>query len=877
MTCTRVGVALLLFCMPVSAQADVPCLLSFQGVLTDESGSPRPNGLHVITFSLYDAAIGGTPNWQETLEVSTVDGVFAVVLGKIVPLTTPPFHQPLWLGVTPQGSPELTPRTELTTAPYAFIAKSLAGSEIVRWRYVMRGAPLGPGGPGFVGFIGGPGGGGGIGGIGGIGGSGSIGPPPGFISFPPDNLPPGFISLPGSTGIPGSTGSPGSSTPPGFITLAPGFVGSAPGSEDAESVISADQLIGLYFDLFAVFGEGIFDNLDDDLKSRLEAAAAKLYDMGWEASGQPVRASVVADMVEEMNAILTSAGADQASQAFRDKLIERFGKEFCETFDSAALAGKTQEERDKLGEGMANGLNLMPTFPKPTSIKLSKGWLASLRKTFELPSFTLGTFPDPTSGTPPTDEEEEEAVKAVELIQTQVIVSGKSEVLDATPTETKQSIGQSFANLFDLSPVAQVVESIFTKASSVLKSSVAGISTLVTDGVSNAASAVLDFFSSGFNALFSDTTISNMSQENRDELAESAENMLDLTNAARVGADGKLPASVLPATTSTTALVNDDDDLALDCSTVNSSYGSECALTGVLSGASSVSTAQLNVTGNTFLTGGLFGSTMNMTTVSSDDVNVDGTLTFGDGSTLTTAPTAGDATVVETPNGEIAIQCSDHASYQADCTVNGPLRPQDVITSWMDVTNGTTTDFLTVNSSANFSGTFSASSVDATFNSVTAASVFQTSDERLKTDVRDSQYGLDDVLRLRPVMYRWRDEPEVGSKVGLIAQEVGDVIDEVVQADTTSEGYLSVAYAELVPVLIQAIQDQQEIIERQQRNIDEVRVAHEQTREDLRVTQTQMHEMMSLVRSLAPTAAGEVQQVDWVAPATHRADGDAGS
>jgi hypothetical protein len=78
------------------------------------------------------------------------------------------------------------------------------------------------------------------------------------------------------------------------------------------------------------------------------------------------------------------------------------------------------------------------------------------------------------------------------------------------------------------------------------------------------------------------------------------------------------------------------------------------------------------------------------------------------------------------------------------------------------------------------------------------------SDRRLKRDIEDSPYGLDAVRRLRAVRFNWRDLPNPHKTVGLIAQEVQGVVDEVVydNGDTMSVSYLS-----LIPVLISAIQE----------------------------------------------------------------------
>lgn len=79
-----------------------------------------------------------------------------------------------------------------------------------------------------------------------------------------------------------------------------------------------------------------------------------------------------------------------------------------------------------------------------------------------------------------------------------------------------------------------------------------------------------------------------------------------------------------------------------------------------------------------------------------------------------------------------------------------------------------------------------------------------TSDSTLKTNIELLQYGLAEVLSFRPVSYNWKEGGDE-NKIGLLAQEVREVVPEVVYGET--EGELGINYAEMVPVLIKAIQE----------------------------------------------------------------------
>jgi hypothetical protein len=99
-------------------QAHAQATLSIQGVLQNFNGSAVDNGQYDITFRLYTTDAGGTAIWSETQTVTVTGGVYSVLLGAVNPLTVP-FDQPYYVGLTIPGGPEHTPRTQLTSAPYA--------------------------------------------------------------------------------------------------------------------------------------------------------------------------------------------------------------------------------------------------------------------------------------------------------------------------------------------------------------------------------------------------------------------------------------------------------------------------------------------------------------------------------------------------------------------------------------------------------------------------------------------------------------------------------------------------------------------------------------------------------------------------------------
>ena len=90
--------------------------------------------------------------------------------------------------------------------------------------------------------------------------------------------------------------------------------------------------------------------------------------------------------------------------------------------------------------------------------------------------------------------------------------------------------------------------------------------------------------------------------------------------------------------------------------------------------------------------------------------------------------------------------------------------------------------------------------------------VTQTSDMRLKQGIRTLGYGLHEVLQLRPVSWTWKEKSDGRAQLGLIAQEVETVVPELVTTATDEEQTKGLNYLGLLPVVIKAIQEQQDTI-----------------------------------------------------------------
>lgn len=94
---------------------------------------------------------------------------------------------------------------------------------------------------------------------------------------------------------------------------------------------------------------------------------------------------------------------------------------------------------------------------------------------------------------------------------------------------------------------------------------------------------------------------------------------------------------------------------------------------------------------------------------------------------------------------------------------------------------------------------------------------YSSSDVKFKKNIENLENGLDKILKLRGTNYDWKlhEFPDRGFKegkqYGLIAQEVEKVIPEIVRED--EEGEKAINYIQIIPLLIEAIKEQQQMIE----------------------------------------------------------------
>jgi hypothetical protein len=118
-----IAVVFLLIALPFVSVAQIPRILSYQGVLSDTSGMPKPDGSYTITFRLYDTITAGSSIWTENKILKTKNGLFHTTLGDKTPFDfSVTFSKPYYLSLQVGTEPEILERIPLTSVAYSFNA-----------------------------------------------------------------------------------------------------------------------------------------------------------------------------------------------------------------------------------------------------------------------------------------------------------------------------------------------------------------------------------------------------------------------------------------------------------------------------------------------------------------------------------------------------------------------------------------------------------------------------------------------------------------------------------------------------------------------------------------------------------------------------------
>jgi DNA-directed RNA polymerase specialized sigma54-like protein len=125
------------------------------------------------------------------------------------------------------------------------------------------------------------------------------------------------------------------------------------------------------------------------------------------------------------------------------------------------------------------------------------------------------------------------------------------------------------------------------------------------------------------------------------------------------------------------------------------------------------------------------------------------------------------------------------------------------------------------------------------------------SSRRWKTNIHTLQNALGMVERLRGVSYDLKTNGQ--HEVGVIAEEVGAVVPEVVSYEENGKDARGVDYSRLTALLIEATKEQQQEIHHQQAVLRAQAAAIRDLKSELRATRQTLHKVKAQIAAAQPT------------------------
>jgi hypothetical protein len=132
-------------------------------------------------------------------------------------------------------------------------------------------------------------------------------------------------------------------------------------------------------------------------------------------------------------------------------------------------------------------------------------------------------------------------------------------------------------------------------------------------------------------------------------------------------------------------------------------------------------------------------------------------------------------------------------------------------------------------------------------NMTIAGTLTQNSDFRLKENIASISNGTVLIEKINPVYFYFKDKNThpAGRQIGIIAQEVKEVLPELVQED--GRGFLSVDYSKISVVLLQAVKEQQHQITGQQKQIESYKSENDNLKSQLQTLQEKVDKIEAML------------------------------
>ena len=137
--------------------------------------------------------------------------------------------------------------------------------------------------------------------------------------------------------------------------------------------------------------------------------------------------------------------------------------------------------------------------------------------------------------------------------------------------------------------------------------------------------------------------------------------------------------------------------------------------------------------------------------------------------------------------------------------------------------------------------------------------IFGSSDRRLKDNIAPLNRALERVKQVNGVSYTFKNDESGRNHMGVIAQDIEKVFPELV--NTNEQGYKSVNYTELIPLLLEAIKDQQALIDQLMTSVKSEEVKMKALRAQLQQQQQLTAVQQCLVQQMQDTNTKQEVQI----------------
>jgi hypothetical protein len=110
---------------------------------------------------------------------------------------------------------------------------------------------------------------------------------------------------------------------------------------------------------------------------------------------------------------------------------------------------------------------------------------------------------------------------------------------------------------------------------------------------------------------------------------------------------------------------------------------------------------------------------------------------------------------------------------------------------------------------------------------------YGSSDKRLKDNIVPIINNLSKIMELQSYSYHLKSDSLKKTYLGLLAQDVREVIPEIVEGEESETEFLSISYTQLIPVLIEAMKEQQQIINAQRTFLEAAEASIQSNRQQI--------------------------------------------